>query len=129
MNDSRGFKVAESVRSGQLSHVPREPAFFPFPTEPGRLLSRDRNPQPDIWNTHGISGNVFASSPAYSSTPYSGMPNPWDVPTTGHVLVQARTERPVARRGDRDHDTIPTPRFLRSPSARCSFNPMDGEKF
>ena len=40
MNDSRGFKVAESVRSGQLSHVPIEPALSPFPTEPGGLLSR-----------------------------------------------------------------------------------------
>ena len=36
MNDSRDFEDAESVRSGQLSHVPCEPALFPLPTDPRR---------------------------------------------------------------------------------------------
>ena len=67
MNDSRDFKDAESVRSGQLSHVPSEPMLFSLPPGPGGLLSRARNLQPDIWNTHGFSGNV-ASSPAHSSS-------------------------------------------------------------
>ena len=48
MDDSREFKDAESVSSGQLSHVPSEPALFPLPTDPGGLLSRARNTQPDI---------------------------------------------------------------------------------
>ena len=35
------FKDVESVRSGQLFHVPSQPALFPFPCEPGGLLCRD----------------------------------------------------------------------------------------
>ena len=75
MNDSRDFKDAESVRSG-LSHVPSQPALFPPYRDPGRLLSRNDKP-PDIWNTQGISGNVFANPPASSSSPYPGGFNPW----------------------------------------------------
>ena len=35
------FKDVESVRSGQLFHVPSQPALFPILREPGGLLSRD----------------------------------------------------------------------------------------
>ena len=35
------FKDVESVRGGQLFHVPSQPALFPLPREPGGLLSRD----------------------------------------------------------------------------------------
>ena len=35
------FEGVESVRSGQLFHVPSQPAFFPLPPEPGGLPSRD----------------------------------------------------------------------------------------
>ena len=69
LNDSKDFKDAESVRSG-LSHVPSQPSFFPpFRDQYGMLsrsvglLSRNDKP-PDIWETHGISGNVFVSPPA-----------------------------------------------------------------
>ena len=34
------FKDVETVRSGQLIHVPIQPALFPFPREPGGLQSR-----------------------------------------------------------------------------------------
>ena len=64
MNNSRDFKDAESVRSG-LYHVPSQPAFFPpyrdlggMPSRPVGFLSRNNQP-PDIWNSQGISGNVF----------------------------------------------------------------------
>ena len=67
MNDSRDFQDAESVRSGQ-SHVASQPVFFqPHPdpggmlSRPGGMLSRNGKP-PYIWNTHGISGNVFFKS-------------------------------------------------------------------
>ena len=66
MNDSRGFQDAESVRSGQ-SHVASQPVFFPPHPDPGGMLSRSlgmpsRNDRPpDIWDTHGFSGNVFAN--------------------------------------------------------------------
>ena len=39
MNDSRVFKDAESVRSGQ-SHVTSQPAFFPPCPDPGGMPSR-----------------------------------------------------------------------------------------
>ena len=67
MNDSRDFKDAESVRSGQ-SHVTSQPAFFPPFQNLGGMLSRSlgmpsRNDgPPSIWDTHGISGNVFCKS-------------------------------------------------------------------
>ena len=65
MEDSWDFQDAESVSSGQLSHLPGEPALFPLPIDPGGLLSLDRNAQLDVWNTHGKWGNVFAKSSAY----------------------------------------------------------------
>ena len=57
-----------------------------------------------------------------------------DVHATGNFLVQASTKKPAAESGDQaaaaaDHDTIPTPRFLRSPSAGNSFNPMEDINF
>ena len=75
MNDSRDFKDAESARSGH-SHVTSQPAFFPLFQNPGGMLSRSlgmpsRNDgPPSIWDTHGISGNVFANPAASSSAPY-----------------------------------------------------------
>ena len=67
LNDSRDFKEADSVRSG-LSHVASQPVFFPPFRDPGGMLSRSvgmpsRNDRPpDIWDTHGIAGNVFCES-------------------------------------------------------------------
>ena len=60
MNDSRDFKDAKSLRSGP-SHVPSQPALLPPHRDPGGLLSRNIQP-PDIWNSQGISGNVFTLS-------------------------------------------------------------------
>ena len=82
MNDSRDFKDAESVRSGQ-SNVTSQPAFFPLFQNPGGMLSRSlgmpsRNEgPPNIWDTHGISGNVSANPKASSSAPYPQESNPW----------------------------------------------------
>ena len=97
MNDSRYFKDAESVRSG-LSHVPSQPAFFPvcrdpggMPSRPGGMLSRNDKP-PDIWDTHGISGNVFVNPPASSSSPYPGGFNPWISNVTGDTLPHVTSE-------------------------------------
>ena len=78
MNDSREFKDAESVRSWQ-SHVTSQPPFFPPFQDPGGMLSRClRMPScndrpPSIWDTHGVSGNVFfffANPTASSSALY-----------------------------------------------------------
>ena len=67
MNDSRDFQDAESVRS-RHSHVTSQPVSFPPHPIPGGMLSRSkgmpsrREGPPSIWDTHGISGNVFAGS-------------------------------------------------------------------
>ena len=65
MNDSRDFQDAESIRSGH-SHVTSRPVSFPPHPIPEGMLSRSigmpsrREGPPSIWDTHGISGNVFA---------------------------------------------------------------------
>ena len=82
MNDSRDFQDAESVRSGH-SHVTNQPATFTPHPIPGGMLSRSfgmpsrREGPPSIWDTHGISRNVFADPVASSSAPYPQELNPW----------------------------------------------------
>ena len=75
MNDSKEFQDAESIRSGN-SHVTSRPVSFPpHPIPEGMLRhscgapSRREGP-PSIWDTHEISGNVFANPVASSSAPY-----------------------------------------------------------
>ena len=66
-NDSRDFQDAESVRSGH-SHVASQPVSFPPHPVPDGMLSRSfgmpscKDGPPRIWDTHGISGNVFCKS-------------------------------------------------------------------
>ena len=82
MNDSRDFQDAESARSGH-SHVTSQPVSFPPHPVPGGMLSRSigmpscKDCPPSIWDTHGISGNVFASPTASSSAPFPQESNPW----------------------------------------------------
>ena len=98
MNDSRDFKDAESVRSG-LSHVTSQLAFFPLFPDPGGMLrrslgmpSRDDKP-PDIWGTHGKTGNVFANPTASSSAPYPQESNPWISNVSEHTSPHVTSER------------------------------------
>ena len=98
MNDSRVFKDAESVRSG-LSHVTSQPAWLPPFRDPGGLLRRSvgmpsRNDRPpDIWDTHGVSGNVFADPTASSSAPNPGGINPWISNVSEHTSPHVMDER------------------------------------
>ena len=75
MSDSKDFQDAESIRSGN-SHVTSRPVSFPPHPIPEGMLSHytgmpsSREGPPSIWDTHGISGNVFANSDASSSAPY-----------------------------------------------------------
>ena len=90
MNDSRDFEDAESIRSGN-SHVTSQPVSFPPHPVPGGMLSRSigipsrREGPPSIWDTHGISGNVFVNLVASSSATYPQELNPWS----------SRTEEPL----------------------------------
>ena len=83
MNDSKDFQDAESVRSGN-SHVTSRPVSFPpHPIPEGMLRhsfvspSRKEGP-PSIWDTHGISGNVFANPDASSSAHYPQDLHQWN---------------------------------------------------
>ena len=66
MNDSKDFQDAESIRSGN-SHVTSPPGVFPkLPPFEGLLRPSFVSPRrtdgpPNIWDTSGISGNVFAN--------------------------------------------------------------------
>ena len=78
------------------------------------LMSRARNMQPDIWYTHGASGNVFPRSPAYSSTRSLRILNPWDDLAAGRIPARASTEPPAVES---------------SSSTRNSINHMNGRNF
>ena len=129
MIDSRDFKDAEPVRREQFSHVPSELASFLFFLVQENCLAAQKNSQPDIWNTRGMSGNVFANSPACSSASCLRTVQSSDDTAAVRVPAQQSTEQPVAGMSDQDRDTIPTPRFPRSPSAGNSFQPMEGRNF
>ena len=75
MNDSKDFQDAESIRSGN-SHVSSPPGLFPKhpPFEgllkPAFISQRQTEEPPNIWDTSGTSGNVFAHPQTSSSAPY-----------------------------------------------------------
>ena len=74
MNDSKDIQDAESIHSGN-SHVTSRPMSFPPHPIPEGMLRHSfvspcrREGLPSIWDTHGVSGNVFASPDASSSAP------------------------------------------------------------
>ena len=82
MNDSKDFQDAESIRSG-IAHVTSQPMLFPKLPIPEGLLRpsfvspRRKEGPPSIWDTHGISGNVFANPDASLSAPYPQELHQW----------------------------------------------------
>ena len=105
MNDSKDFQDAESVRSGN-SHVTSQPMLFPTHPIPQGMLRpsfvspcRKEGP-PCIWNTPGISGNVFANPHASSSAPYPQELNPWEttIEEPLHMSTVEKSERPEQNR-------------------------------
>ena len=105
-NDSRDFQDAESVRSGR-SHVPSQPALLPPFRDPGGMLSRSvgmpsrNNGPPSIWDTHGISGNVFANPTASSSAPHPQELNQWSSSIEEH-FHSSTVEKSEMRTQDQD---------------------------
>ena len=106
MNDSKDFQDAESVRSGN-SHVTSQPMLFPqHPAFEGLLrrsfVSPRRKEGPlDIWDTSGISGNVFANPQASSSAPYpQELHSPWKktIEEPLHMSTAEKSERPEQNR-------------------------------
>ena len=122
MNDSRDFQDAESVRSGQ-SHVTSQPVSFPPHPDPGGIQSRSlgmpsrKNGRPSIWDTHGISGNVFANPTASCSAPYPQESKPWSSDASDHTSQHVMSESQTP-----DQDL----RCQSGPSARNSVIPGEG---
>ena len=100
MNDSKDFQDAESVRSGD-SHVTNQPMLFPqHPILEGMLRPSFVSPRrkegpPSIWDTHGISGNVFANPHASSSAPYPQELHQWRkiIEEPLHMSTEEKSER------------------------------------
>ena len=73
LSDSRDFKDAESVRSGQ-SHVTSQPVFFPPHPDPGGMLSRSlglpsrSDGPPSIWDAWENGKRFCKSNGVFFST-------------------------------------------------------------
>ena len=106
MNDSKDFMDAESTCSGN-PHVTSSPGLFPKhpPLEgllkPAFISQRQDEEPPNIWDTSGKSGNVFANPQASSSAPYpqelnSSKWNPWRKTTEEpiHKSIAEKSGRP-----------------------------------
>ena len=118
MNDSKDSQDAELIRSGN-SHVTSRPVSFPpHPISEG-MLSRSfgvpsrREGPPSIWDTHGISGNVFVNPDASSSAPYPQELNQWR-PSIEEPFHSSTVEKSERRTQDQDQ------RFKSGPSAKDS---------
>ena len=100
MNDSKDFQDAESVRSGN-SHVTSRPVSFPTHPIPEEMLRpsfvspRRKEGPPCIWDTHGISGNVFENPHASSSAPYPQELNLWVQQLRSRGLLQRGTKSSI----------------------------------
>ena len=70
-----------------------------------------------FWDTHGISGNVFAYPTASSSAPYPQGINSWNTNMSEHTLPHVRSE---------NQTPVQDPTCQSGPSARNSFDPSEG---
>ena len=104
MNVLRDFQDAESVRSGHF-HVTSQPVSFPPHPVPGGMLSlsigmpsRNDGP-PSVWDTHGISGNVFCkSNGVFFSTLSAGIDKIRDASLDRQPKVQSSLVRETLER-------------------------------
>ena len=67
---------------------------------PSFVSPRRKEGPPSIWDTHGISGNVFANPHASSSAPYALELNPWctTIEEPLHMSTAEKRERPEQNR-------------------------------
>ena len=106
MSDSKEFQDAESIRSGN-SHVTSRPVSFPPHPIPEGMQSRSfgvpsrREGPPSIWDTHGISGNVFGNPDASSSAPYPQELHQWNS-SIEEPLHSSTVEKSERQKQDQD---------------------------
>ena len=102
---------------------PTLPVNHPLVRDAGGMLSRSlgmpsRNDmQPSIWDTHGISGNVFVNPDASSTAPYPQELNPWVSNVSEHTSPHAMSESQTPAQDQRCQS---------GPLARNSFDPSEG---
>ena len=106
--------------------LPVKQCFFPPHPDPGGMLSRSlgmpsrREGPPSIWDTHGISGNVFANPTASSSAPYPQELNPWssgrEEPIHSSTVEKSEKQTPIQDQ-----------RCQSGPSAISSVIPSEGD--
>ena len=103
-------------RSQSTSVTPTFSRSWRDVSRPGGMLDRNDKPS-DIWDTHGISGNVFANPTASSSAPYPQESDPWisnvSEHTSPHVISEIQTP-------------VQDQRCQSRPSARNSVSPSEG---
>ena len=127
LNDSKDFQDAESIRSGN-SHVTSRPVSFPpHPIPEGMLRHsfvtpsrREGRGPPSIWDTHGISGNVFANPDTSSSAPYPQKLHQWNS-SIEEPLHSSAVEK--SERQEQDQDL----RCQSGPSAKDSVILREGD--
>ena len=119
MNDSKDFQDAESIRSGK-SHVTSPPGLFlkhpPFQglLKPAFISQQQAEEPPNIRDTSGISGSVFAHPQTSSSAPY-----PQELNSTWKKTIEEPIHMSTAEksgRPERDQDL----RCRSGPSAKDS---------
>ena len=114
MDDSKDFQDAESVRSGN-SHVTSQPGVFPRhpPFEgllkPAFISQRQNEEPPNVRDTSGISGNVFAHPQTSSSAPY-----PQELNSTWRKTIEEPIHMSTAEKSGRPE---------RDPDLRCQSGP------
>ena len=114
MNDSKDFRDAESICSGNL-HVTSPPGVFPRhpPFEgllkPAFISQRQTEEPPNIRDTSGISGNVFAHPQTSSSAPY-----PQELNSTWRKTIEEPIHMSTAEKSGRPG---------RDPDLRCQSGP------
>ena len=106
MNDFTDFQEAESIRIGN-SLVTSRPVLLPPPPTPEGMVrhsfvtpSRKEGPR-SIWDTHGISGNVFVNPDASSSAPYPQELHQWtsSIEEPLHSSTVEKSKRQEQNRG------------------------------
>ena len=106
MNDSKDFQDAESIRTGNFHVTSRPVSFPPHPIPKGMLRhsfvtpSRKEGP-PSIWDTHGISGNVFVNPDASSTAPYPQELHHWNS-SIEEPLHSSTVEKSERQKQDQD---------------------------
>ena len=99
-------------------------SFPPHPV-PGGMLSRSfgmpsrKDGPPSIWDTHGISGNVFADPVASSTAPFPQELNPW---SSG---ISEPIHSSTAEKND-NQTAVQDQRCQSGPSATNSVIPCEG---